>query len=147
MVPTPDIDPIALPGGRVVPEHAVEEFATTSGGPGGQHANRSATRIEVRVRLDALPLSEAEHARVFERLGGRISGDGVLAVSARDYRSQLRNRQAARARMAELLAEALHVEPPRRPTKVPRGVRRRWRASKEQQSQRKQARRWRPGND
>jgi ribosome-associated protein len=84
---------------------------TTSGGPGGQHANRSSTRVEVRFDVErSSSLGPRQRARLLERLGTT-----VRAASA-DQRSQARNRDIALSRLAERLAGALHVERPRVPT-------------------------------
>jgi ribosome-associated protein len=140
------IRPIRLPRGREVPESIVRERATTAGGPGGQHANRSATRVEVGVPLDELPLTESEVARVRARLASRIDGDVLLWVGSGERRSQLQNRRAARERMAELLLEALHVDAPRRPSRPSRGAQLRLREAKRRSSQKKRSRSWRPGD-
>lgn len=89
---------------------------TPSGGPGGQHANRSATRAEVTFDVAASPsLDERQRQRLVDRLGP------VVVVSADDERSQLRNRRLAQDRLRLRLADALRVEPPRRPTRPSRG--------------------------
>ena len=83
-----------------------------SGGPGGQHANTSDTRVEVRFDIAGSPsLGPRQRARLQERLG-----DQVRVVVA-DERSQARNRELALERLCERLAAALRVDPPRRRTK------------------------------
>ena len=140
-------DQLQLPGGRVVPSEALTFRADTSGGPGGQHANRSATRVELRVNLDVLPISEHELGLVRKRLANRISDDGVISVRSADSRSQLQNRRGAIERMEALLAEALRREPPRIPTPPPRSIERKRRAGKTHRSQVKKQRTYRPGDD
>ena len=89
---------------------------TTSGGPGGQHANRSSTRVEVRFDVAGSPsLGPRQRSRLLARLGPEVR------VGAGESRSQARNREMALARLATRLAEALRVERPRvatRPTKA-----------------------------
>ncbi|MFQ5967275.1 MAG: alternative ribosome rescue aminoacyl-tRNA hydrolase ArfB [Acidimicrobiia bacterium] len=98
----------------ISPQHLEWRFST-AGGPGGQHANRSATRADLTVNLRAaLPKDVAE--RLLERLGNRAK-TGEVTVSVDETRSQSRNRQIARDRMADLLSSALHEPEPRRPTK------------------------------
>lgn len=119
---TPQESGISLPGNRRVPDHAIRERATTSGGPGGQHANRSATCIELSVLVHALPLSEQEHARLTARLANRISVDGWISVRVSSERSQLRNRSEARDRMEQLLRTGLQQRRRRIATKTPRSA-------------------------
>lgn len=138
--------PIRLPGGRSIPEEALRFRADPAGGPGGQHANRSATRIELSVNVADLPLEEHERRLIEQRLASRISRDGVLSVSAGERRSQLRNKHAARERLQDLLAEALTPDKPRHATRPSRAARLRRRLSKEHRSKTKRERRYRPGD-
>lgn len=85
--------------------------ATTPGGPGGQHANRTASRVEVSLDLAAsASLGPRQRARLLERFGP------IVRASAGEERSQARNRQVALERLAVRLAEGLRVGAPRRPT-------------------------------
>ena len=88
-----------------------------SGGPGGQGVNTTDSRVELSVDLHSLStVSDFQRERLLRRLAGRVV-DGTLTIAASETRSQLRNREAARARMAMLLADALTPDPPkRRPT-------------------------------
>lgn len=116
-----------------------------SGGPGGQHANTSSTKVELRWDVDASPaLTEAQKALVRERLANRISGDGILVLQSSEYRSQTRNRDAVVARFATLLADALRVRASRRPTRPTKAARRRRLEAKKQRAQTKALRR-KPG--
>ncbi len=84
----------------------------TAGGPGGQHANRAATRVEVRFDVAGSPsLAEEDRARLLEKLGS------VVVATAADSRSQARNRDVAVERLRTMLGEAMKRERPRRPTK------------------------------
>lgn len=86
-------------------------------------------------------LSASQHERIRERLGNRIT-DGVLTIAASEHRAQLRNREAARARLAELVADALRPPaPPRRPTKPSRGAKERRLTAKKQRTDIKRLRR------
>jgi ribosome-associated protein len=93
-----------------------------SSGPGGQGVNTTDSRIELSLDLRTCEgLNAQQRARVLDRLAPRLV-DGVLTVAASESRSQLRNRKAARDRMAAILAEALAPPPPRRrPTKPSKG--------------------------
>ncbi|MFM7509809.1 MAG: alternative ribosome rescue aminoacyl-tRNA hydrolase ArfB [Actinomycetota bacterium] len=94
-----------------IPAADLSERFTTSGGPGGQHANRSSTKVELSVDLTSCGgLSAAERQRLISRLGPRI------VVHAAEERSQTRNRSLARRRLAAVLRNALVVRRNRRPT-------------------------------
>ena len=94
-----------------IPFDELEWRFTGSGGPGGQHANTSNTRAEVRFDIAASPsLGPRQRARLLERLGP------VVRVVASDERSQARNRALALERLRSRLAEALRVQRERRPT-------------------------------
>lgn len=138
-------DPLALrlPGNRVLPADQLAWRATTSGGPGGQHANRTASRAEVVVTISTLPLTPHETALLYERLASRITGAGELVTAASDTRDQHRNRRLAIQRMEQLIADALKVQPRRIPTRESKGARLRARASRQRRAQQKQSRRWR----
>lgn len=119
-----------------IPLAELEWRFTASGGPGGQHANRSNTRAEVRFDVAASPsLLEVHRERMLERLGP------VVRVSADDERSQLRNRELALERLRARLAEALRVERTRRPTAPSRGAKLRRLESKKRRSDIKRLRR------
>ena len=94
-----------------IPLDELEWRFTGSGGPGGQHANTSNTRAEVRFNIaDSPSLGPRQRARLLERLGP------VVRVAASDERSQARNRALALERLRSRLAEALRVQRERRPT-------------------------------
>lgn len=107
-----------------------------SGGPGGQHANTSDTRVEVIFDVAGSPtLRPHQRARLLERLGPE-----VVAVAA-DERSQVRNRGLALERLAGRLSVGLHVEPPRVATRPTRGSQRRRVEAKRRRSEVKRLRR------
>jgi ribosome-associated protein len=117
-----------------IPEAELELRASRSSGPGGQGVNTTDSKVELRWDVaNTQALSDAQRQRVLDRLGSRITADGVLLLQASEQRSQQRNRQAALARLRALVGEA--IEPPkvRRPT-------RRTRASKERRLQTKKRR-------
>ncbi|KQW05375.1 peptide chain release factor 1 [Leifsonia sp. Root4] len=118
-----------------------------SSGPGGQHVNTSDSRVELSWDLaGSAALSEQQRERLLERLGRRLVG-GVLTVTASEQRSQLRNREIARRKLALLIADALAPDAAaRRATKRTRGSDRRRLDAKQQRSATKQQRQ-RPSAD
>jgi ribosome-associated protein len=119
------------------------EWRTTgSGGPGGQHANTSDTRVEVRFPITtSTSLAPRQRERLLERLGP------VARATASDSRSQARNREVALERLRARLADALHVDPPRRSTKPTKSAKQARLDDKRRQSTRKQDRRRPTGDD
>jgi ribosome-associated protein len=117
---------VAGPTPFVLPERELHWRFSRASGPGGQGVNTTDSRAELWVDLAGSPsVPEAVRERLLRRLGGRLV-DGVLSVVAAEYRSQLRNREAARERLATLLARAAAPDPPaRRPTRPSAGARRR----------------------
>jgi ribosome-associated protein len=129
-------DPLEIAHGLSLPLDEVLLRASRSSGPGGQHANVTASRVEAVFDVAASQaLSEAQRARVLERLGARVT------AVAQDNRSQLRNRELALERLRAKLEAALRVQRPRRPTKPTAASRERRLTGKRADSQRKQARR------
>jgi ribosome-associated protein len=115
--------------------------ATTSGGPGGQHANRTLSRVEVEFDVGASSvLGPRQRQRLLDRIGP------VVRASAADSRSQARNRQLALERLASRIDAALRVEAPRRPTRPTKSSQVRRVESKRRRSEVKRRRR-RPGED
>lgn len=106
----------------VLPEAELSWRFSRSSGPGGQGVNTTDSRVELSWDVTASRvLTETQRARILERLGRRAP-DGVLTVVAAEHRAQLRNRDAARTRLAALVADALAPPgPSRRPTRPTRG--------------------------
>ena len=105
----------------VLPRGELEYRATRAGGPGGQHVNKSSTRIEVTWNVETSPtLTEDQRRRLRDKLGGRMDGTGTVRVAASDSRSQAQNRQHAERRLAELVRRALVVPKVRRKTRPSR---------------------------
>lgn len=99
-----------------LPMSEVQWRATTPGGPGGQHANKTSSRVEVRFDVvRSATLGPRQRARLLDRIGP------VVRATASDERSQARNRQIALERLATRIAAALRVDAPRRPTKPTKG--------------------------
>jgi ribosome-associated protein len=135
---------LAVTGSFVVPAAALSWRFSRSSGPGGQGVNTADSRVELSVAtLDLPDLSETQRQRLAERLGDRLV-DGVLTIAASEHRQQLRNRQAARERMAAVLRAAVAAPPrARRRTKPTRGSQERRIEAKKQRGQlKKQRRTW-----
>jgi ribosome-associated protein len=129
-------------GSLVVPAAALHWRFSRSSGPGGQGVNTADSRVELSVAPLELPgLTDAQRERLAGRLAGRLV-DGVLTVAASEHRQQLRNRQAARERLAAVLRAALAPPPPsRRRTKPTRGSQERRIQAKKQRGELKRSRR------
>lgn len=129
-------------GPVVVPDAELGWRFSRSSGPGGQGVNTTDSRVELVWDVAASSaLSPVQRDRALDRLAGRLV-DGVLVVVASEHRSQRRNRDAARARLAALLADA--VRPParaRRPTRPSRRAQQRRVDAKKQRGQTKRLRR------
>ncbi|MET4591664.1 alternative ribosome rescue aminoacyl-tRNA hydrolase ArfB [Arthrobacter sp. 754] len=112
-----------------------------SSGPGGQHVNTTDTRVELSWNIaGSAVLSDQQRTQLLTRLGQRLI-TGMLTVTASEHRSQLRNREIALGKLAELVTEGLAPDAPRRrPTKPTRGSDRRRLAAKQQRSATKQQR-------
>lgn len=114
---------VRVRGAVVIPDAELRWRFSRSSGPGGQHVNTSDTAAELSfdlARSEALP--QAYKERALQRLAGRLV-NGVITIRAEEHRSQLRNREAAKARLSALLSEATAPPPKaRRPTKPSRRV-------------------------
>jgi len=107
----------------VIPRGELEFRASRASGPGGQHVNKTSSRVELLWSpARSAALTGEQRARLAERLASRLDSEGVLRVVSSDTRSQLRNREAAEGRLAELLRKALVVPKKRRPTKPSRAA-------------------------
>ena len=134
-------DAIRVAEGTEIPVEEIEFRASRSSGPGGQHANVTASRIEAVFDVDASDsLSEQQRALLKRKLGDRVT------AVAQDARSQARNRELALERLREKLEAGLRRPKPRRPTKPSRAARERRLDQKRRTSERKAQRR-RPTDD
>ena len=130
-----------IPAGLVIPSGELIEQFSRSSGPGGQHVNTSDSRVQLSFDLGTTSvLSQQLRARALARLSTRLSGT-VLTVSSEEQRSQLRNRNAARQRLAEVLREALTPPITRRRTKPSRNSRHRRARAEQRRSEIKRNRR------
>ncbi|HEX7918712.1 MAG TPA: alternative ribosome rescue aminoacyl-tRNA hydrolase ArfB [Gemmatimonadales bacterium] len=144
-IPPDDATPIR-PGIRV-PRHELTFRATRSGGPGGQHVNKTSSRVELTWSVaTTTALGPELRARALERLATRLDREGVLRIVSDRTRSQLQNKDDATERFAEILAAALTIPKKRRPTKVSKAVKARRLDAKKRHGAKKADRRHR-GDD
>ncbi len=133
---------IAITRSLSIPLEELEFRFSRSGGPGGQHANRSETRVELLYDVARSPsLTEVQRELLSERLDRLIDQDGVLHLVSSESRSQHQNRQAVIARFVALLQEALRPRKKRRATRPSRGSRERRLEEKRRHSVKKRGRR------
>lgn len=100
----------------------MEESFIAASGPGGQNVNKVATAVQLRLDTARVPgLTEAVLARLRALAGRRMTEEGALLLTSREHRTQDRNREAARARLAALLRDALVAPTIRRPTRPTKG--------------------------
>ena len=133
--------PILIDERLTIPDAELDVRFTPSSGPGGQHANKASTRVELTWNIaESTVLTEWQQHRLASRLGQ------LVTVSADDERSQVRNRAIAERRLAQRVRESLVVQKSRRPTRPSRGSVERRLQSKRSTSQNKKLRR-RPSRD
>lgn len=134
-----------------IPDDELEERFVRSSGPGGQNVNKVATAVELRFNIAGSPsLPEPLRERLLAKRDRRITGDGVVVISAQRFRTQERNREDARERLLTFLQSAVAVAPPRIATRPGRGAIERRLGSKRERAEVKrgrEARRWKENGD
>ncbi len=124
-----------------IPDSELRYSTSRSGGPGGQNVNKLETKVTLEFEIAASAvLSEEQKTTLAERLATRINREGVLRVTSQKYRSQIQNRDAAIARFIELVHDALQERPKRKPTRVPRGAKKKRLEEKKKRSELKRLR-------
>lgn len=143
----PDSNLLPITDSLAIPLAELDFRFSRSSGPGGQHVQRSDTRVELLFDVANSPsLTDDQRARIRARLAGYIDGEGVLRLVSSVTRSQLDNRADVTARFRAMLAAALHVRKRRVPTRPSTAARERRITAKRERSQVKQTRR-RVGRD
>ena len=134
--------PIAVNDSLVIPDSELDVKATRSSGAGGQHVNKTSSRIEITWNVqDSKVLSDEQRQMIVDRLASRISTDGAIRIVASEMRSQKQNRERAEIRLAETIKRALTPRKKRKPTRRPRSADEARLASKKLQSNKKRDRR------
>jgi len=128
-------------------ERDIEERFVRASGPGGQNVNKVSTAVELRYALRHGTLPVGVRDRLITIAGRRVTDEGVLVIRAERFRTQERNREDARARLADLVRQALEVPKRRVATKPTKAARKRRLEAKGRRSNVKQMRRVKPDLD
>jgi ribosome-associated protein len=124
-----------------IPESELDVTFSTSGGPGGQHANKASTRVELRWNIsDSEVLGPRQRSRLLDKLRHRIDSKGNLRVVSDEHRSQHRNRIDAERRLGEMVAAALKQEKPRKKTQPSKAAKEKRLQDKRRRSELKRSR-------
>jgi len=114
---------IEVDSSLTIPYSDLDVRASRSSGAGGQHVNKTSSRIEITWNVrESKAISEDQRETLLNRLESRLSTDGSIRVVSSETRSQLRNRERAEARLAELIRRALTIRKKRKPTRRPRSA-------------------------
>lgn len=106
-----------------IPEHELDERFVRASGPGGQNVNKVSTAVELRFDVAASQLPDDVKARLLALAGKRANQEGVLLIDSREHRTQSQNRAEARARLADLVRQALRRPRSRKKTRPSRAAR------------------------
>jgi ribosome-associated protein len=132
---------LAINENLAIPRSELIAKASRSSGAGGQHVNKTASRIEITWNIkESGALSDEQRLMLIHRLGNRLSREGTIRVVASEMRSQRQNRDRAEARLADVIRRALTVRKKRKPTRRPRGADEARLASKKLHSRKKRER-------
>lgn len=139
--PPVDGPTVTLAKNVYVPHDALRFTFVASRGPGGQNVNKRATCAQLRVRILDIPISSDARSRLRRLAGARFIAGGEILLTADEFRSQIRNRQACIDRLSELVTAAIRKPKARKPTKPSRSAVRRRLEEKKQRGETKRRRR------
>jgi ribosome-associated protein len=130
-----------------IPEDELRLQAVRSSGPGGQHVNKTSTKIELRWNVqESAALSDAQRERLLDKLASRLDASAELRLTCDETRSQKRNREIVLERLQRIVKEALHVPKRRKKTRATAGSKKRRLKEKKERGEIKKMRR-RPSDD
>lgn len=116
-------DDVVVKNGIVIPAHELKITASRAGGPGGQHVNKTSTRISVRWNIkETKALTDEQKKRVLEKLSNELTKEGEIIVHHGASRSQQQNKKTALELLAKKIRQALHVPKKRMKTRVPKKI-------------------------
>lgn len=134
-------DSLYVQEGLSIPLHELEISASRAGGPGGQHVNKTSSRITVRWNVaKSAALNDEQRSRLLEKLGSQLNKEGDLIIHSSESRSQQHNKKRALDLLAKRIEKALHVPKKRMKTRIPKAVKETRLAGKKQRGELKKLR-------
>ena len=114
---------LPIKDGIVIPDAEIEIATSKSGGPGGQHVNKTETKVIIKWNaITTNALSESQKERLLINLQNKLTPDGYLIIHNSESRSQVQNKKMALENLATEIRKALIIPKKRKPTKIPKGV-------------------------
>ena len=139
------MEPLRVNARLLLPPDELQMDFARSGGPGGQHVNRTESKVALRFDVaGSRALGDVRRARIVERLASRLTREGEIVIHASRFRERSRNIEDARERLAEMLREALVPVKPRRATRPTRASKERRLTAKKQHGEKKRRRQEEP---